>query len=82
VKIAAAVGVGALIIGGGFLLGRLTAPDGAARSVPQIGDYFDGLRAGEAQGRQEGRALQEGVELQRGSAAWRGTPSRPGTSPG
>ena len=31
-----------------------------------IGDYFDGLRVGEAQGRREGRALQEGVELPRG----------------
>jgi len=30
-------------------------------------DYFDGLRVGEAQGRQEGRALQEGASLPRDS---------------
>jgi hypothetical protein len=41
-----------------FALGRATAPTPKAK-----GDYFAGLRAGEAQGRQEGRALQAGAEL-------------------
>lgn len=65
-KVLAAVAAGVLIAGGMFALGRLSAPSEAPRSVPQIGDYFDGLRAGEAEGRQDGRALQEGVELRRG----------------
>jgi hypothetical protein len=46
--------------GAAFLLGRATAPAPKAK-----GDYFAGLRAGEAQGRQEGRALQAGAELPR-----------------
>ena len=55
---------GVLLGVGLFLLGRLTAPDAAHRSsTSQVGDYFDGLRVGEAQGRQDGRALQEGSEL-------------------
>lgn len=65
-RIMAAVVAGVLIAGGMFLLGRWTAPAPANRSTPQVGDYFDGLRAGEAQGRMDGRALQEGVALPRG----------------
>jgi hypothetical protein len=65
-KVVAAVVVGMLVVGAMFVIGRLTAPSASPPSVPQIGDYFDGLRAGEAQGRQDGRALQEGVELPRG----------------
>jgi len=56
----AATVLGALLaVGAAFLLGRASAPDAPAAK----GDYFAGLRAGEAQGRQEGRALQAGVEL-------------------
>jgi hypothetical protein len=62
-KSVAAVVAAVLIAGGLFLLGRLTAPSDTPRSVPPVGDYFDGLRAGEAQGRQLGRALQAGAEL-------------------
>src|SRR4051812_45898954 len=48
-----------LLAGAAFLLGRATAPAPAKHS----GDYFAGLQAGEAQGRQEGRALQAGAQL-------------------
>jgi len=65
-KLVAAVVAAVLVAGALFLLGRLTAPSAAPKSTPPVGDYFDGLRAGEAQGRQLGRALQEGVELPRG----------------
>jgi len=54
----------AVVIGGGlFLLGRVTAPTHSAKAP---GDYFAALRAGEAQGREEGRALQAGSELPAG----------------
>jgi hypothetical protein len=49
-----------VVAGSGFLVGHLSAPAPPNRAA---GDYFDGLRVGEAQGRQEGRALQEGVAL-------------------
>lgn len=66
-KVALVVIAGVLIGGGAFALGRITAPHATHRSsTPEIGDYFDGLRVGEAQGRQDGRALQEGIELPRG----------------
>ena len=64
----AAVGAGALVMAALFLLGRLTAPQSSASTLDQ---YFDGLRTGAAQGRQEGRALQAGAELppaERGAA--------------
>jgi hypothetical protein len=64
-KVMLAVAISVLIAAGGFVLGRLTAPD-ADRTATRLSAYFDGLRAGEAQGRQEGRALQEGVQLPRG----------------
>lgn len=45
-------------------IGRETAPTGAPSSETVRSDaYLAGLRAGEAQGRQEGRALQEGASL-------------------
>lgn len=67
-KVVAVVVAGVLAGVGLFLLGRLTAPDAAHRSsTSQVGDYFDGLRVGEAQGRQDGRALQEGSELPPGT---------------
>ena len=67
-KVAAVVVAGVLVGVAMFFLGRLTAPDTAHRSsTSEIGDYFDGLRVGEAQGRQDGRALQEGSELPRGA---------------
>jgi len=58
---AAALGVAA------FAIGRLSTPDPTA-AIPlhpssTSADYIAGLRAGAAQGRQEGRALQEGVSL-------------------
>jgi hypothetical protein len=65
-KLVTAVLVAALLGAGLFVLGRVSAPAAAPRSGPQPGDYFDGLRVGEAQGRRDGRALQEGVELPRG----------------
>ena len=46
----------------------MTVHTGAPPSETVRGDaYFAGLRVGEAQGRQEGRALQEGASLPRGS---------------
>lgn len=54
------------LVVGTFFVGRATAPASAspARYQQAHNDgYFDGLQAGEAQGRQEGRALQEGQEL-------------------
>jgi len=59
-KLIVAVLAAALVAGGAFLLGRETAPNTATK---HSGDYFAGLRAGEAQGREEGRALQAGSEL-------------------
>jgi hypothetical protein len=61
-KIALALACGALVVGGAFLVGRVTAP-ADHQPASQVGDYFDGLRVGEAQGRQEGRAIQEGAAL-------------------
>jgi hypothetical protein len=60
--------IAAIAIAAGLvMLGRLSVHSGPA---PQRGsaaarsdDYFDGLRVGEAQGRQEGRAIQEGAQL-------------------
>ncbi len=49
-------------------IGRETVHRGAPLSETGRSDaYFDGLRVGEAQGRQEGRALQEGASLPRDS---------------
>jgi len=64
-KLIAAVLAAALVAGGTFLLGRETAPDpnSPTSATKHGGDYFAGLRAGEAQGREEGRALQAGSEL-------------------
>jgi hypothetical protein len=59
-RLAAKVIGAVLAVGAAFVLGRVTAPERPAKAA---GDYFAGLRAGEAQGRQEGRALQAGVEL-------------------
>jgi hypothetical protein len=65
VTVAIATACGAAVAVGAFSIGRATAP---AHSPPgsAIGDYFDGLRVGEAQGRQEGRAIQEGIALPAG----------------
>jgi hypothetical protein len=64
------IAVIAVIATGAALLGRSTvdtraAHDNGVRTGQQDG-YFDGLRVGEAQGRQEGRALQEGDALPAG----------------
>jgi hypothetical protein len=63
--------VALLVATGLVLLGRMTA-DGhtANRQGYETGrndGYTDGLRVGEAQGRQEGRALQEGNSLPAGT---------------
>lgn len=59
--VAAAVAIGCA------LLGRASVDTGAARDggyrAGQDAGYFDGLRVGDAQGRQEGRVLQEGDAL-------------------
>jgi hypothetical protein len=57
---------GLLLAAAGFVAGWAAAPAGRAAPVSQIGAYFDGLRAGEAQGRMEGRAIQEGAALPAG----------------
>lgn len=53
-----------------FALGRGTAP-APAHGTPgsTVGDYVDGLRVGQAQGRLEGRAEQEGAALPPGDRA-------------
>ena len=61
-KVTAGLLAAALVAGAAFVLGRVSAPDHPAK---QPGDYFAGLRAGEAQGRREGRGLQIGAELPR-----------------
>lgn len=45
-----------------FWIGHATVHTGSA-DIAITESYFAGLRAGEAQGRQEGRAIQEGAEL-------------------
>jgi hypothetical protein len=55
--------VAVLAAGGFFLLGRLMTADGAGSSHSATNDYFNGLQVGEAQGREEGRALQVGSEV-------------------
>jgi hypothetical protein len=63
--------VAAAVVGAAaFTLGRVTAPPGPpAPPVPAVGGYLDGLRAGQAQGRLEGRAEQEGAALPPGDRA-------------
>ena len=49
-------------------IGRETVHTAAPRGDAVSSDaYFAGLQAGQAQGRQEGRALQEGTALPKGS---------------
>jgi hypothetical protein len=58
--------VAAVLFGFGlFVAGRASvdAAHGGSYQMVRIDGYFDGLRAGEAQGRREGRALQEGQSL-------------------
>lgn len=62
VTIAFTVAFGVLI-GAAFWLGRATAPEHNSPGKASVGDYYDGLRVGAAQGRREGRALQEGIAL-------------------
>jgi hypothetical protein len=66
-KAVALLGAGLLITAAMFLLGRFTATPEHRQPTNNLGGYFAGLRAGEAEGRQEGRAAQEGVELPRGA---------------
>jgi hypothetical protein len=63
--------VAALVVAGAaFALGRATAPDAAhhGQGTATV-DYLDGLRAGRAEGRLEGRAEQEGTALPAGDRA-------------
>lgn len=63
-KLLLAITAGVLAGAGLFLVGRVTAsPAPEYPSSNGIGDYFDGLRVGEAEGRRQGRALQEGQAL-------------------
>jgi hypothetical protein len=67
--IAAGVLAAAATGAGLFAIGRATAPlahrpAGHSPSTA-VGDYFDGLRVGQAEGREEGRVLQEGIALPR-----------------
>jgi hypothetical protein len=61
-KLLLAISAGAVAAAGFFLIGRVTASPSPA-SRPAVGDYFDGLRVGEAEGRRLGRALQEADAL-------------------
>lgn len=64
---------GALLAVGLLYLGRATVDTAAARRSGQanarLDGYFDGLRAGAAQGRQQGRAEQEVGALPAGAVA-------------
>jgi hypothetical protein len=51
------------VAAGVFFIGRVTADTTAPASRQAVGDYFDGLRVGEAEGRRQGRALQEADAL-------------------
>jgi hypothetical protein len=63
-KLLLAIAAGVVAAAGLFLIGRVTASNNASPASRQtVGDYFDGLRIGEAQGRQLGRALQEADAL-------------------
>jgi hypothetical protein len=69
---AALLAIVAVLVGAGLvLLGRMTVarPPGhdSAYQTGRSDGYVDGLRVGEAQGREEGRALQEGNSLPAGS---------------
>src|SRR4051794_30913276 len=61
------VGVAVLVAAGSVLLGRASVDTHAAREQAYGNGYADGLRAGVAQGKQEGRALQEGESVVAGS---------------
>lgn len=55
---------GLLVAAAAFALGRWAAPSGSQHGT--LRDYLAGLRAGEAQGRMDGRAIQEGAALSPG----------------
>lgn len=61
--VALLVGAAVFVAVGLFLAGRATVHAPSPRDT----GYADGLRAGEAQGRQEGRALQESVSVSAGA---------------
>jgi hypothetical protein len=63
--VAAALVLGAALV----LLGRATVDRDAGAATARHDGYFDGLLAGEAQGRLEGRAAQEVDGLPAGTAA-------------
>lgn len=67
-RTALGLATGMLLAAGLVWIGRETVRTGAATGETIRSDaYFAGLRAGQAQGRQEGRALQEGASLPSGS---------------
>lgn len=54
------IGVAALLVGAALvILGRATVDRDAGAAAARQDGYFDGLLAGQAQGREEGRAAQE-----------------------
>jgi hypothetical protein len=70
IRVAMLVVAAVLVAGAAFTVGRATAPGAAPRAQDTtVGGYLDGLRAGQAQGRQEGRAEQEGAALPPGDRA-------------
>ena len=62
-KLLLAATAGLVVAAGMFFIGRATADTVGPASRQAVGDYFDGLRAGEAEGRRQGRALQEADAL-------------------
>jgi hypothetical protein len=62
-KLLLATTAGLVVAAGVFFVGRTTADTSRPASRQNIGDYFDGLRVGEAEGRRQGRALQEADAL-------------------
>ena len=68
-----ALGLVAVTVGIGVLIGRISADTHAARQsgyrAGLSAGYFQGLPVGEAQGRREGRALAEGIALPAGDRA-------------
>lgn len=64
IKLLLAITVGVVVGAGLFLIGRVTASSAPEHTTSkEVGDYFDGLRVGEAEGRRQGRALQEADAL-------------------
>ena len=61
-RVVLATAAGLIAVVAAFGLGRLSVSTPPAKATPS-GDYFDGLRIGQAQGREVGRSLQVGAAL-------------------